>query len=165
MSGARFDDPQAPHDALLQARRGMAQCLRLLDGLDDTALDAQGRRALIAALSYDARDMAEALAALRRGLGPTPVPDRARRHAYGISLPPHALRYLFQHAGLHLDVEWRDLPGPLWDRPVDWRGGTVAHETPALRAVSLWAASLQLGGMARAVPAALADQVTAARVW
>lgn len=34
--------------------------------------------------------------------------------AFGATLPSHALRYLFQHSVVHLNVEWRDLSEAGW---------------------------------------------------
>ena len=60
--------------------------------------------------------------------------------AFGATLPAHALRYLFSHSGVHLNVEWRDLDAAGWAREViSLAGETVpVAPTPWRRARAIW---------------------------
>lgn len=158
-AGARWDAEAAPHDALLLARRGTAYFARVLSGLTDDDLDHGDRRAIIARVAYEARDMAEALAAQRAGRVPAPV-DRARRQALGQCLPARALRHLFSHAEVHLNVEFRDHGNADWDDSAPMPDGPVpARDLPMIRARAVWRGALALGGGARAadLPAILRE--------
>ena len=161
--GARWDAPGAPAEALLSARRGTAYFARLLNGLPDHALARPSRIAgwsraqVVAHVGYHARALAEALAGLR-GADAGTAGDIATRVARGASLPARALRGLFDHAAIHLDVEWRDLPGPAWDGRLSLEGAEIAiRATPDLRAAVIWRAALDLdaGGRRADLPAAL----------
>ncbi|WP_425098719.1 maleylpyruvate isomerase N-terminal domain-containing protein [Tropicibacter sp. S64] len=155
-AGARYDADTAPHDDLLLARRGTAYFARRLTMLSDAALDEAsllpgiGRRHLIAQISYQARELALALKALRAPL----VPEEAEWRpdvALAATLPARALRHLFDHAVKHLDVEWRDLPGAAWDRDVRLLSGESlsARETARRRAQTVWQAAIDLGNGGR----------------
>lgn len=148
-SGARYDAPEAPSDALLLARRGTAYFARVLNGLSDAELMERHHAEVVAGIGYHGRSLAEHLAALRED---APVPEA--RHAHdAISLPARALRGLFQHAAIHLDVEWRDLPGDIWAADVPGLGMSAA-QTPLARAEAVWQGSLRLGGRVRDLPPA-----------
>ncbi|WP_224815468.1 hypothetical protein [Hasllibacter sp. MH4015] len=153
-AGARYDARAAPHDDLLFARRATANFSRLLSALpDDLLVDKRAR--VVASVGYDARHMAHLVAAARTG---QPVPAEAEmRHA--ASLPPRALRGLYDHAAKHLDVEWRDLPDAGWEETVARPGGAMVavRATPRIRAITLWQAAMALdaGGRARDVPPSL----------
>ncbi len=158
-AGARWDAAEAPVDSLLLARRGTAYFARLLNGLRDEALvdcsslPGRTRAHVIAHVGYHARGLARLVAAARTGAeGPVDKADIA----LAASLPARALRGLFAHAALHLDVEWRDLPGPAWDAPMQGRAGLTMRETPMIRARVIWQAALDLdaGGRARDIPEA-----------
>ncbi len=162
-AGARYDDPAAPHDDLLLARRGTAYFARRLNALRDDDLWAPSlragvsRRHLIAQVSYQAREMALALKALREPLVPEEAEWRADV-ALAATLPARALRHLFDHAVKHLDVEWRDLPGAAWDAAVTLEGQEMpARESARLRAATVWQAAVDLsnGGRAADIPAPL----------
>ena len=104
-AGARYDADAAPHDDLLAARRNTAHFARVLNELHDSDLT-DARRRVIAEVSYDARAAATAL----EHLGDTTEPYPLEQHiARGITLPARALRALFQHSEIHLNVTWRDL--------------------------------------------------------
>ncbi len=145
--GARFDAPEAPASDLLEARRAAASFARVLSTLSDDALFAPSKRAgksrafIVAELAYDARRLACALAALRGmpGVESTPPADAA---VHGATLPPRALRHLYAHSTIHLDVEWRDLSGPTWD--VTLQDGRQVRATPKDRAEALRVAASDL---------------------
>jgi maleylpyruvate isomerase len=159
-AGARYDAPEAPAEELLLARRATAYFARLLNNLPDDLLG-DDRARVVASVGYHARGLAHLVAAAR-GVPDTPpgslAPDPAAV-TLGASLPPRALRGLFDHAAIHLDVEWRDLPGSGWDRALTLRdGGTVTpRATPRLRALALWRGALALdaGGRAADLPPSL----------
>ncbi len=148
--GARYDAPEAPSETLLLARRGTAYFARVLNGLTDDELMVAERAGAVAETGYHARGLAEALARLRTGQPPDP--PRAAKDA--ASLPARALRGLFQHSAVHLDVEWRDLPGAFWDVRVPYFA-VEAFQTPLLRAEFVWRAAVQIGGRSRDLPAEL----------
>ncbi len=156
--GARYDAPEAPVDNLLLARRGTAYFARLLNDLPDRALvdkchrDGWTRARLIATVGYHARGLARLLETARTGLPCPDGIDHATEVALGASLPARALRGLFQHSAVHLDVEWRDLPGPAWDASLrDGDGNAItARDTPLIRARVIWRAALDLDAEGRA---------------
>lgn len=118
-----------------------------MNGLPDGDLVLLPNAAAVAEVGYHARWMAEALAGLRTGMVVTPT-HQAKDAA---SLPARALRGLFQHSAIHLDVEWRDLPGEMWAFDVP-QLSIVARDTPLLRAKRVWQASLQIGGRNSDIP-------------
>lgn len=157
--GARYDSLAAPAPELLLARRGAAYFARKLNELDDAALDGESlegvsRRVILARVGYEARTMARIAEAAREGraeesLGdPEQVPDD---EVLGASLPAHALRYLFEHAQAHLNVEWRDLTDAAWDRMViSLKGQRVTpRATVRARAITLWFNAVTLGNGGR----------------
>lgn len=153
--GARYDAPTAPAEDLLLARRGTAFFARKLNELDNAALygasaDPQVSRALIVAqVSLEARSMALALAEQRTGTPSEETPDYDA--AYAATLPARALRHLFNHSAIHLNVEFRDLPDAGWAGTVSLSKdrATPAAALPLIRARSIWAAALALGNGAR----------------
>ncbi|GAB5445422.1 DinB family protein [Gymnodinialimonas sp.] len=153
--GARYDAAEAPSEELLLARRGTAYFARLLNGLPDDALVENHRALVVARVGYHARGLTRLLTWARTGIETPEHPSEAAREAEvvaGSSLPARALRGLFDHAAIHLDVEWRDLPGPAWDAPLHLLDGTqiTARDTPRIRAQLIWAAALDLDAGARA---------------
>ncbi len=147
--GARYDAAEAPAEELLLARRGTAYFARVLNGLSDTELTDPAVARVVVDVGYGARDMAERLAALRTG-----VWQPGAVNAAAISLPARALRGLFEHSAIHLDVEWRDLPGPLWGSVLEGTGW-IASDTPMIRARVIWNAAVEIGGRARDLPPAV----------
>lgn len=155
-TGARYDAETAPHADLLLARRGTAYFARKLNELDDADLSAPSRRGtwtrrrLIADVCLRARGLAHALKALR---APLLADEAAWRPDLDLAatLPPRALRHLFEHSAKHLDVEWRDLPADAWDGPdISWYGSQVGpRATPHLRATEIWRAAVELGNGGR----------------
>ncbi|CAM5762996.1 hypothetical protein LMIY3S_00665 [Labrys miyagiensis] len=154
--GARYDSPSAPARELLWARRGAAYFARKLGELDDDGLEGQsllpgcGRRLLVSHVGYQARALARIAEAAREerareSLGdPDQPPDDV---ALGATLPAHALRYLFEHAQAHLNVEWRDLSDAAWDWSVDTLDGrrVTPRDTVRERALSIWLHAVDLG--------------------
>jgi maleylpyruvate isomerase len=155
--GARYDAAEAPADDLLLARRATAFFARKLNELEDSALmlAAVGpagwtRAHVVAEIGYDARRMALALEPLcpaDSSLPPETHPNSLPSLDLAATLPARALRHLFQHSAIHLDVCWRDLAGPAWDASIDpaGRGMVAVRDLPRLRAVSLWRQVLALG--------------------
>lgn len=84
--------------------------------------------------------------------------------ALSATLSARALRHLFDHSAKHLDVEWRDLPGPAWDQaaPSRWMPPGPARVTPGLRAQTIWQAAVDLDS--GALPADLPPELTAGRL-
>lgn len=140
--GARYDDPAAPHDDLLAARRATADFARVLNALSDDALS-PARRRIIARVGYEARALAYALEAIDH-LAPDPF-DLDAAIMRGETLPARALRALFQHSSIHLNVAWRDLSGNNWAASITLRRQRVRVDaTPKQRARALNAASANL---------------------
>ncbi|MEP0454895.1 MAG: maleylpyruvate isomerase N-terminal domain-containing protein [Roseibium sp.] len=151
--GARYDAEAAPHDDLLQARRGTAYFARKLNELSDAELlgpalrDGWTRAQLVAHISYHARLFAHLLEAARTGISQPIAENRDTEIGFGTTLPPHALRSLFRHAEVHLNVEWRDLTDKGWSAPLRLPDGAAitARETPILRAKEVWQGAIDLG--------------------
>jgi maleylpyruvate isomerase len=142
------------------ARRGTAYFARILNNLGDADLDRPcartdtTRRAIVAAVGLQARVMAETVAWCRVN-GEQTLPwafelDPANL-ALATTMPPQALRNLFAHSEVHLNVEWRDMIDADWEFTVPTRTGeTVAlRSLPLFRALSLWKGSLDLGAGGR----------------
>lgn len=147
--GARYDAPDAPAQDLLLARRGTAYFARHLNLLSDGDLT-PARRAVVANVSLQARAMALAVKRLRAPLNEDEAqftPDLGMT----TTLPAHALRYLFDHSQIHLNVEWRDMTNAAWDQPVyfpHWVDAP-ARDLPIIRAHMVWEAAQKLGTGAR----------------
>ncbi|MDQ0304836.1 maleylpyruvate isomerase N-terminal domain-containing protein [Ancylobacter polymorphus] len=170
-TGARYDSPAAPQRDLLLARRGTAYFARKLNELDDEALalpsrvPGWSRRHVVAHVGYHARGLARLVEAARNGLDREQLAEPENQIEdveFGATLPPHALRHLFHHAEVHLNVEWRDLDAPGWSARVRPLAGGVAvpvRETPLLRAREIWRRALDLdcGGSATDIPPDLLD--------
>ncbi len=163
--GARYDAPAAPHDDLLLARRGTAYFARKLNELRDDdffrpCLRAGWTRAhLVAHVSYHARAMAHLMEMARTGTEtPMHISPEARdaEIALGATLPPYALRSLFHHSEVHLNVEWRDLGDAAWEAELRMPDGALitARDVPLLRAREVWQAAIDLanGGRMSDVP-------------
>lgn len=166
--GARYDAANAPATALALSRRGTAYFARKLNELRDDMLSAPcgvpdwSRRHLIAFVGYQARGLCR----LAQGVNGGPVEGmyasaeaRDAEIVRGASLPDRALRFLFDHSEVHLNVEWRDLPDAAWDRSVTTFDGQVrqSRDLPMERAKLLWVAAIQLenGGRPRDIPGAI----------
>lgn len=169
-AGARWDSPAAPAETLGWARTGTAYFARLLNDLPDAALDAPSlvpgwsRRHIVAQVGYQARALTRLTEWAASGV-PTPMYEsEAARLADvedGATLPSRALRGLFRHAAVHLDVEWRDLEAEAWDAALALpEGGTVtARDTAWMRAREVWLRAVDLGsgGSFLDMPPALVD--------
>lgn len=153
--GARYDAPAAPHRELSWARRGTAYFARKLNELADRELDAPSRvpgwsrRHVIAHIGYQARKLSRLVEAARKGLPAESLPESEptiEDVAFGATLPAYALRHLFAHAAVHLNVEWRDLHDAGWDATVRSIGGQSVRvrETPLLRAREIWRMAIAL---------------------
>jgi maleylpyruvate isomerase len=121
--GARFDASGAPTEALRLARHGMAFFARQLNALSDDQLggpsSVQGwtRAHVVAHVSIEARSQALALTALRGQVLEDDF-DWDPDVDLTATLPPRALRHLYDHAHVHVNVEWRDLASADWSRTV-----------------------------------------------
>lgn len=166
--GARYDAPNAPHEALILARRGTAYFSRKLNELRDEELDAPSlvkgwsRRHIIAQVSYHARALARLGEGISTGIPALMYESIAMRDAQillGATLPARALRTLFHHTEVHLNVIWRDLSDNDWSSKVTLLDGQNVSlpETVWLRASEVWGRSVELnnGGSKQDFPAEL----------
>lgn len=175
--GARYDAPEAPAAELGWARLGTAYFARLLNDLPDSELampslvKGWSRRHVVAQVGYQAR----ALTRLTEwAAGGKPNAMYASQAAWkaevedGATLPSRALRGLFRHAAVHLDVEWRDLAGADWDARLTLPDGRTitARDTAWMRARQVWlrAVDLDCGGSFLDMPAGFVDRLVAESV-
>ncbi|MFP3460938.1 maleylpyruvate isomerase family mycothiol-dependent enzyme [Arthrobacter globiformis] len=155
---ARHDRATDPglQEELLQARRGTAFFARKLNELTDAELDGGSllpgwtRRHVVAHVGYNARAIARLVEWAATGVETPMYPSVAvRDHEidFGATLPPIALRNLFDHSAVHLSVEWRDLPDRDWANEVKTiQGRTVpASETVWMRTREVWIHAVDLG--------------------
>jgi len=163
--GARHDAAVAPARELDWARRGTAYFARLLTALPDDRFDAPSaveglsRRDVVAQVGYHARALSDLVSWARQGrLDAWPgsgVVERAAVRRWA-SQPVRALRTLFAHTAIHLDVEWRDLDEAQWGVTVrDSAGHVLAiRDTPLVRARMVWrcAVDLRTGGRLADLP-------------
>ena len=171
--GARYDAENSPHATLSLARRGTAYFARKLNELSDDDLDGPSllpgwtRRHIVAHVGYNARALTHLTEWARTGeeypmyTGPG---ARDRQIARGVTLPARALRHLFEHSVVHLNVEWRDLTDEQWDAPVRTaQGRTVpVRETAWMRAREVWVHAVDLNdnGSYLDFPADFVDAIT-----
>lgn len=164
---ARHDQTTDPVllDGLLQARRGTAFFARKLNELSDADLDGDSllpgwsRRHVVAHVGYNARAIARLVEWAATGVETPMYPSvEIRNHEidFGATLSPIALRNLFDHSAVHLNVEWRDLPADNWHHKVKTvQGRTVpAEETVWMRTREVWvhAVDLDNGATFRDIP-------------
>lgn len=71
-------------------------------------------------------------------------PDTLPSLDLAATLPARALRHLLQHSAIHLDVCWRDLPGPACGASVDH----AVRDFPRPSATNIWRQTLALGSSA-----------------
>jgi maleylpyruvate isomerase len=154
---ARQDQTTDPEllEALLQARRGTAFFARKLNELSDEDLDGPSllpgwsRRHVTAHIGYNARAIARLIEWAATGVE-TPMfasPEaRAEEISFGATLSPIALRNLFDHSAVHLNVEWRDLPEQAWQHRVKTAQGRLvpASETVWMRTREVWTHAVDL---------------------
>lgn len=168
--GARYDAANAPAHELLLARRGTAYFARKLNELTDDDLNLPSlhsnwdRRHLVAHIGYHARALVRLLEGARMGKPQKMYDSVAKRDAeiaLGATLPSRALRGLFHHSEVHLNVEWRDLDAVVWDVNVTTFEGCdiQVRDTALLRAKEIWHGAINLGngGSIRDVPPELKD--------
>lgn len=179
-AGARYDSANAPARELAWARSGTAYFARKLNELLDAELDQPSllagwsRAALVAHVGYNARALTRLCEWARTGLETPMYASTTQRNSEierGATLPARALRNLFQHSEVHLNVEWRDLTNEQWDHHVRTaQGRTVpTRETAWMRAREVWvhAVDLDNGGSFRDFPPDLLDALLldVVRAW
>jgi maleylpyruvate isomerase len=154
-AGARYDSPNAPARELAWARRGTAYFARKLNELTDDELDAPSllpgwsRRHLVAHVGYNARALSRLCEWARTGIETPMYASTSKRRTEierGATLPARALRNLFAHAEVHLNVEWRDLTDEQWNSEVRTAQGRVvpARETAWMRTREVWVHAVDL---------------------
>jgi maleylpyruvate isomerase len=167
-AGARYDAEGAPTYDLALARRGTAYFARLLNNLrnaelfEASAITGWTRAHVVAALAHNAKDITLMVEAARMDLIQIDIPsedERAEEIAYAATLPAHALRNLFKHSEVHLNVEWRDLTVKNWQATLTTRHGQriPVSQTPIMRAEAIWSRSIDLnaGGQISNLPVGL----------
>lgn len=168
--GARYDAAEAPAEMLHLARTGTAYFARFLNRLADRELYAplcpSGKTAahVICAVSYQARGIARQGEAIAAGKAAPPLHDSEAelktKIELGATLPARALRHLFDHTAVHLNVVWRDLSGDGWRTEAPGADGVWRPfaDSARARACFIWAAAFDLnnGARRRDIPAALA---------
>jgi maleylpyruvate isomerase len=154
---ARQDQTTDPEllESLLQARRGTAFFARKLNELSDADLDGPSllpgwtRRHVAAHIGYNARAIARLIEWAATGVE-TPMyastDIRDKEINFGATLSPIALRNLFDHSAVHLNVEWRDLPADAWRHLVKTAQGRIvpAEETVWMRTREVWTHAVDL---------------------
>lgn len=171
---ARHDQTTDPRlqEQLLQARRGTAFFARKLNELADTELDSGSllpgwtRRHIVAHVGYNARAIARLIEWAATGVETPMYPSpEARNHEieFGATLSPIALRNLFDHSAVHLNVEWRDLPADAWHHKVKTAQGRIvpAEETVWMRTREVWmhAVDLNNGATFSDIPAPVLERL------
>jgi maleylpyruvate isomerase len=159
---ARVDqvtDPRIREDLLI-ARRGQAYFARHVKNLDDADFDTPSlvdgwtRAELVAYVALSARALTRVTEYAREEPVERYWATLEHRHAdvaFTATLPPEAIRYLSDHAAVHLTVEWRDLTDDQWTRPLDIHGARpiTASATPRIRAAQVWLGAVALGSGGR----------------
>ncbi|MCZ7935459.1 maleylpyruvate isomerase family mycothiol-dependent enzyme [Agrobacterium leguminum] len=171
-AGARYDSSAAPAAELRYARLGTAYFARKLNELSDGELALPSlvpgwtRRHVIAHVGFQARALARLVEAARLGRRREMLEEPEAQNediAFGASLPAHALRYLFKHSQVHLDVEWRDLDEAGWRAQVEPLNGGLVEiaQTPWLRTREIWlrAVDLDNGASLLDVPSEVVDRL------
>ncbi|KQV07246.1 maleylpyruvate isomerase family mycothiol-dependent enzyme [Leifsonia sp. Root112D2] len=166
-------DPRIAADLLL-ARRGSAYFSRKLNELSDEEYDGPSllagwqRRHVIAHVGYNARALTRLTEWAATGVETPMYASAAQRNEeieYGSTLNVLALRNLSDHAIVHLNVEWRDLPTDAWSNQVRTAQGRVVpvSETAWMRAREVWlhAVDLDNGGRFEHFPPEFLDRLLA----
>ncbi|MEN8584619.1 maleylpyruvate isomerase family mycothiol-dependent enzyme [Arthrobacter sp. KBS0703] len=171
---ARTDQTTDPQllEGLLQARRGTAFFARKLNELSDQELDGDSllrgwtRRHVTAHIGYNARAIARLVEWAGTGVEtPMYASTSVRDHEinFGATLSPIALRNLFDHSAVHLNVEWRDLPEDAWHHKVRTIQGreVPATETVWMRTREVWmhAVDLDNGASFADIPAPVLERL------
>jgi maleylpyruvate isomerase len=178
----RTDNVSDPELAarLLLARRGQAYFSRKLHELRDEDFDKPSllpgwsRRTVAAHVGLNARAVSRLVQWAATGVE-TPMYDSPTQRddeiEFGATLPIQAIRNLSDHAAVHLNVEWRDLPEERWSAEVvTAQGRTVpVSETVWMRTREVWLHAVDLDNGARVeqfppelIPLLLEDLV---KVW
>ena len=169
----RTTDPELVAGLLL-ARRGQAYFSRKLHELRGDRLEMPSlvegwtRRHVVAHVGLNARALTRLTEWATTGVETPMYASPTERDAeieLAASLPARALRNLSDHAAVHLDVEWRDLPAQAWHAPVRTALGRVvpASETVWMRTREVWvhAVDLASGGTFADFPPELLDALLA----
>lgn len=164
-------DPRL-QEALLQVRRGTAFFARKLNELRDDELDGDSllpgwsRRHVAAHVGYNARAIARLVEWAATGVETPMYSSPTARNEeidFGSTLSPIALRNLVDHAAIHLNVEWRDLPDANWNNQVKTaQGRTVpASETVWMRTREVWLHAVDLNNSATVadIPAPILERL------
>lgn len=146
--------------SLLLARRGQAYFSRKLNELSGVEFDAPSllagwsRRHVIAHVGLNARALTRLTEWAATGVE-TPMYANATQRwdeiELAATLPEQALRNLSDHAAIHLNVEWRDLPESAWSHEVRTAQGRIVpvSETVWMRTREVWVHAVDLGNGAR----------------
>lgn len=171
---ARTDNVTDPELAagLLLARRGQAFFSRKLNELRDADFDGPSllpgwsRRHVAVHVGLNARAICRLVSWAATGVEqPMYASPRERDEEIelGATLPVRAIRHLSDHAAVHLNVEWRDLPEIAWSAEVvTAQGRTVpVSETVWMRTREVWLHAVDLGNGAdtEQFPDELADRL------
>jgi maleylpyruvate isomerase len=166
-------------EALLLARRGTAFFGHQLTELPDAAfaepslLPGWTRAHVIAHVGYNARAITRLIEWANTGVE-TPMYEsteaRNEEIEHGATLPPIALRDLYEHSAIHLNEEWQDTPPDAWSHEVRTAQGRLvpASETVWMRTREVWVHAVDLGNGAgfadipEPVLSRLLDDVTSA---
>lgn len=165
------DDP-ALAATLLLARRGTAFFSRKLAELGDAELSEPSllagwtRAHVVAHVGYNARALTRLTEWAATGVETPMYSSTQQRNAeieLGATLPAQALRNLSDHAIVHLNVEWRDLPAAAWSAEVRTAQGRAVPvaETAWMRAREVWLHAIDLGNGASVadLPAEFVDRL------
>jgi maleylpyruvate isomerase len=124
------------------------------------------RRHVTAHIGYNARAIARLIEWAATGVEtPMYASTEIRDHEinFGATLPPIALRHLFDHSAVHLNVEWRDLPADAWHHKVKTAQGRIvpAEETVWMRTREVWthAVDLDIGATFADIPATVLERL------
>lgn len=171
-SGGRYDSPNAPAADLDLARRGTAFFARRLNELPESEfreasqLPGWTRAHLIAHVGYNARALTRLTEWARTGAEKAMYVSSKQRNGeivLGGTLPARALRTLFDHTAVHINVEWRDLTDDQWQHVVRTaQGRSIAvRETAWMRTKEVWIHAIDLGNGAsfRQLPAELLRRI------
>ena len=118
---------------------------------------------MVAAVAFNAKDLTRIVEAARLGMTEIElnIEGQPEDIAFAATLPAHALRNLFKHFEVHLNVEWRDLTTLQWTFHigVSKADRVEVSQTPCCRTVFIWDHSILLsaGGSANLSPPGLAQ--------
>lgn len=150
---------------LLAVRRATAYLSRKVSEIQDgelgaaSRLDGWSRAHVVAHLGYNARALCRLVEWANTGVE-TPMYRSGEHRNYeiemGATLQPHALRHLFDHSAVSLNVEWRDTPDDAWGATVMTATGREVQltETLWMRLRELWLHAIDLdnGGRWEDIP-------------